>query len=338
MAGSIASLFGPSAEEIVYERQKEERERDDLNFYRGVQAVDVPGVATGMVFGRGIGQGLTQAAEGLFGTSQQMEDPRLAKALTMRKLFEGFTAADMRDPDKLEGLAQKLIDVGYIDAAFEIDKMANTARDALTPELTKVGTQFEVDGEIISGGYDKYGRPIGVDQSGTQFALPSNAREVQTGTQEPPKDWEMKYAEQFADRLDIDDDLIIMDLAGKAKAIQSEPGNSRMDFGLAMQVAYLRGQPLNVGDNVNALGLSRAAQEGENVYLMPDNTLVITDSTGQIVVRGTKELTESELKRLNTRIKRQQPKPQIRNTGGYGQGLAREPETRDVLTESNVLF
>lgn len=338
MAGSIASLFGPSAEEIVYERQKEDREREDLNFYRGLQAIDVPGVATGMVAGRGIGQGLRQAAEGLFGTSQQMEDPRLAKALTMRKLFEGFTAADMRDPDKLEGLAQKLIDVGYIDAAFEIDKMANTARDALTPELTKVGTQFEVDGEIISGGYDKYGRPIGVDQAGNQFALPSNAREVQTGTLETPEDWEVDHAAKFADRLDIDDDLFIKNLAEQAKSVQAEPGNSRMTYGLALQIAYLRGQPLNVGDNVNALGLSRAAQEGENVYLMPDNTLVITDSTGQIVVRGTKELTEAELRRLNARFKRQQPKPQIRNTGGYGQGLAREPETRDVLTESNVLF
>ena len=338
MAGSIASLFGPSAEQIVYDRQKEERERQDLNFYRGLQAIDVPGVATGMVAGRGIGQGLTQAAQGLFGTSQQLEDPKLAKALAMRKVFEGVTAADLRDPDKLEAMAQKAIDYGNVEAAFQLDSMAIAAREAATPELTKLGTQFEVDGELVYGGYDKYGRPVGVDQNGTQFALPTTAREVSTGTLDAPKDWEMSYAEKFGDKLDIDDDLLIMDLAGKAKAVQAEPGNSRLDFATAMQIAYLRGQPLNVGTSVNSLGLSRAAQEGENVYLLPNNTLVITDSTGKIVVQGTKELTPNEIKRLNARSKRQQPRPVTRNTGGYGQGLAREPETRDVLTESQVLF
>lgn len=121
------SLFGPSAEEIMYQQQQDERDRQAVEFYRGLGAVDVPGVSTGMVFGRGIGQGLTQAVQGAFGTGP-MQDPALAKATGIRDIFANMDIADMSDPDTLINLSGQLQKKGYLNEALYLTDRAAALR------------------------------------------------------------------------------------------------------------------------------------------------------------------------------------------------------------------
>lgn len=121
------SLFGPSAEEIMYQQQQDERDRQAVEFYRGLGAVDVPGVSTGMVFGRGIGQGLTQAVQGAFGTGP-MQDPALAKATSIRNILGKTDLTNLNDPDMLDNLAQQMQQAGHFDEAVNLANRANTLR------------------------------------------------------------------------------------------------------------------------------------------------------------------------------------------------------------------
>ena len=309
MAGSIASLFGPSAEEIVYERQKEERERQDLNFYRGLQAIDVPGVATGMVAGRGIGQGLTQAAQGLFGTSQQLEDPRLAKALAMRQVFEGVTAADLRDPDKLEAMAQKAIDYGNVEAAFQLDTMAVDARAALTPDLKSVGTKFKLaTGEVVTGGYMPDGRPVAIMPGGQRVEI-TGGYTVLDGQVGSVSTDDMAQAGSILDTLDIDvDDGEQTILANRAKEIQYlNPG---MGFGTAFTMAVQESN--NPTDNGRGelsykdLGLSRSANKdnGEQVRINSNGTVSIIAADGTVVETGNIQLKQDQIDKFRTDLKK----------------------------------
>jgi hypothetical protein len=340
MAGSVASLFGPSAEQIVYERQKEERERNDLNFYRGLQAIDVPGVATGMVAGRGIGQGLTQAAQGLFGESQELEDPRIAKALQVRKAFEGFTAADLKDADKLEAVAETLASQGNLEAAMQLNAMASTARAASQQTLSRTGVMFEYEGQLIRGGYTDTGQAVGIDDQGRQFIIPGGATEVKEGDLATPDAFEVGIGEDFADELGLSD-MEAATLMAEAKGVQAMPGNQRLDYPTALKIAYLR-KGLVDTTNTQSLGLSRTAAEGETAYLQPNGNgefrVVIAGPDGEIRVEG-KYLTAQQVARFTKRVGGPKKRSmESSGVGGYGQGLAREPEGQDILTEGNVFF
>jgi hypothetical protein len=127
MASTIASLFGPSAEEIMYQQQQDERDRQAVEFYRGLGAIDVPGVATGMVAGRGIGQGLRQAVQGAFGTGP-MQDPALAKATSIRNILGKTDLTNLNDPNMLDSLAQQMQQEGHFNEAVNLANRANTLR------------------------------------------------------------------------------------------------------------------------------------------------------------------------------------------------------------------
>ena len=146
------SLFGPSAEEIMYQQQQDERDRQAVEFYRGLGAVDVPGVRTGMVFGRGIGQGLTQAVQGAFGTGP-MQDPALAKATSIRNILGQTDLTNLNDPNMLDSLAQQMQQEGHFNEAVNLANRANTLRTQaaeLELQRRKVAAASAIDFDAIN--------------------------------------------------------------------------------------------------------------------------------------------------------------------------------------------
>ena len=341
MASTIASLFGPSAEEIVYERQKEERDRQAQQYQTTLSGLrDTPGASTGYALGYQSGQGLGQAVGGLFGKSTELEDPRIAKALQMRQAFEGMTADDLRDPDKLQEVADKLQASGNTEAAFQVGSMVTSARDASRQTLSRTGVLFEYQGKLIRGGYDNEGQAIGIDEQGQQFILPGDALEVDAGTLKTPDEFEIKQGESFAKELELDD-MTAGTIMAEAKAVQAMPGNQRMSYPTALRIAYLRQGVIDTTNNTN-LGLSRPAnrEAGESAYLQPDGnggfTVVIADATGQILETG-KTMSADEVARNGRRAN--PPKTPVKRTVEVDtERLPAEPTQEDSLTGSQVYF
>jgi hypothetical protein len=151
------SLFGPSAEEIMYQQQKDERDRQAQEFYQGLGAIDVPGVRTGMVFGRGIGRGLSQVAEGIFG-SQAMEDPALAKATISRQIFSKYGASALNDPRALEAMANEFAAMDMPNEAIQLTQMAADLRSKASKQYAvKTGAELrEMDPIRYSGVYPSH--------------------------------------------------------------------------------------------------------------------------------------------------------------------------------------
>jgi len=339
MASTIASLFGPSAEEIVYERQKEERDRQAQQYQTTLSGLrDTPGASTGYALGYQSGQGLGQAVGGLFGKSPELEDPRIAKALQMRQAFEGMTADDLRDPDKLQEVADKLQAGGNTEAAFQVGNMVTAARTASRQTMSRTGVLFEYQGKLIRGGYNEYGQAVGVDEQGNQFTLPADALEVDAGTLKTPDEFEVKRGEEFAKELELDD-IAAGTLMAEAKAVQAMPGNQRMSYPTALRIAYLRQGVIDTTNNTN-LGLSRPAnrEAGESAYLQPDGnggfTVVIADATGQILETG-KTMSADEVARNGRRVNASQP---LSKRGAAPERLPKEPTQEDSLTGSQVYF
>jgi hypothetical protein len=321
MASTIASLFGPSAEEIVYERQKEERDRQAQQYQTTLSGLrDTPGAATGYALGYQSGQGLSSAVRGfqsgegvkgkilggLFGQSEQLEDPRIAKALQVRKAFEGMTAADMSDPDKLSALAEKLQASGNPEAALQVNDMATKARAAQAaaiPEVTKP-TRFRLpDGTIVNGGYQN-GRPVAYMPDGTLVAIQdftvvgegvtaSGEQTLQTAT--------------ILESLNIDWDAGLQStIANQAAALlQNNPNVT--DFATAVELIIQQrygtsgSQPTSIEQvDHTTLGLPRAAnsEAGEQVKINKNGSVSILSADGQVLHTSTKRLSDEQIARF----------------------------------------
>jgi len=134
-----ASLFGPSAEELMYAQQLADQERQQQQYMATLGGVkgDVPGFATGYALGYGGGQSLGQAVRGLFGQDTQMADPRIAKAQQLESLMQGMSGTDLNDPTKLQDVASQLQKAGrFQEALYFSDRAA---------ALTKAERDYEID-------------------------------------------------------------------------------------------------------------------------------------------------------------------------------------------------
>lgn len=170
------SLFGPSAEEIMYQQQQDERDRQAVEFYRGLGAVDVPGVSTGMVFGRGIGQGLTQAVQGAFGTGP-MQDPALAKATSIRNILGKTDLTNLNDPNMLDSLAQQMQQEGHFNEAVNLANRANTLRTQaaeLELQRRKIAASSGIDFNAVNAFQTQVRNTMGPIEDG--LAHVNNAR------------------------------------------------------------------------------------------------------------------------------------------------------------------
>ena len=312
MASTIASLFGPSAEEIVYERQKEERDRQAQQYQTTLSGLrDTPGAATGYALGYQGGQGLGQAVGGLFGQSAELEDPRIAKALQVRKAFEGMTAADMNDPGKLSALAEKLQASGNPEAALQVNDMATKARAAQAaaiPDLKSPGTRFQLaDGTIVTGGYQD-GMAVGVDQQGNRFSLGENYRVIgdNTGAPSPAELTSTSAALEKIGADEWEDDGYQNQVASLAKTIQNTDPTQSIGWYKAVEQAHLTIQQQNqeqqkaqkaqdASDFMMSIGM-RPAGPGETFGVDDRAIGYIKNADGQIIARSNRVLTRSEIR------------------------------------------
>lgn len=309
MASTIASLFGPSAEEIVYERQKEERDRQAQQYQTTLSGLrDTPGASTGYALGYQSGQGLGQAVGGLFGKSEELEDPRIAKALQMRQAFEGVTAADLSDPGKLTALAEKLQASGNPEAAFQLLDRSRTLRTAMTPDLKSPGTRFQLaDGTIVTGGYQD-GMAVGVDQQGNRFSLGENYRVIGDASG-APSPAELTSTSAALERIGADDwkdDGYQNQVASLAKTIQNTDPTQSIGWYQAVEQAHLAIQQQNqtaqeaqkaqdASDFMMSIGM-RPAGQGETFGVDDRGIGYIKNADGQIILRSNRVLTRSEIR------------------------------------------
>ena len=125
MADTIASLFGPTPEQIEYDRQQAERRRRDDLYATNLAAFkgDLPGFATGYALGTGVGEGLGQAAQGIFGM-EPMKDPSLAKSKKSREILREFSTSNLDDPTVLSKMARVFADNDMPEQAMAIQAQA----------------------------------------------------------------------------------------------------------------------------------------------------------------------------------------------------------------------
>lgn len=103
---SIASLFGPTAEEIVYDRNQQERLRQQAQLQQSLAGQETQAARDFYQSGYNIAMGVGKGLAGAFGYSDQMQDPRIAKSIAMRKAFSDLSAEDLNDPSKIAMISQ----------------------------------------------------------------------------------------------------------------------------------------------------------------------------------------------------------------------------------------
>jgi hypothetical protein len=134
MASSIASLFGPSAEEIVYDRDQQERLRQQAQLQQSLAGQETQAAKDFYQSGYNIAMGVGKGLAGAFGYSEQMTDPRIAKSLAMRKAFSNLSAEDLNDPSKIAMISQ-------LADEYDLPELkvwtANRERELLEEESTR---------------------------------------------------------------------------------------------------------------------------------------------------------------------------------------------------------
>jgi len=103
---SIASLFGPTAEEIVYSKNQEEKLRQQAQLQQSLAGQETQAARDFYQSGYNIAMGVGKGLAGAFGYSDQMQDPRIAKSIAMRKVFSDLSAEDLNDPSKIAMISQ----------------------------------------------------------------------------------------------------------------------------------------------------------------------------------------------------------------------------------------
>lgn len=124
MASSIASLFGPSAEEIVYAQQEAGKQRQQQQLQNTLAAYQDPMARQFYQSGYNIASGAGNIAGALFGDAP-MADPRLAKSIQSRQIMADIGVEDLNDVDQLATLAQRFSEAGMPEAALYFSDRKN---------------------------------------------------------------------------------------------------------------------------------------------------------------------------------------------------------------------
>ena len=160
MASSIASLFGPSAEEIVYAQQQQDMARRQAAEQQGMAMQSSPLAQQFYQSGLNITKGLG----GLFGTAP-MQDPRLGKNIQLRKILGSTNVDDLNDASKVSALSSSLGKAGLTQEALYF---ADRAKDLKAYEL-ELATALEP--VLISEVVTKDGRAVGRNKYNQYFTL-----------------------------------------------------------------------------------------------------------------------------------------------------------------------
>ena len=207
MASSIASLFGPSAEEIVYGQQQQDMARRQAAEQQGMAMQSSPLAQQFYQSGLNITKGLG----GLFGTAP-MQDPRLGKNIKLRQILSNTNVDDLNDADKVSALSSSLGKAGLTQEALYF---ADRAKDLKAYEL-ELATAL--DPVLIEGIVTKDGRTVGRNKYNQYFTLDDNERvdqgslqsvrlyekEVAAGSKEPSGASSLSIEQSFLADTDLD--------------------------------------------------------------------------------------------------------------------------------------
>jgi len=151
MASSIASLFGPTAEEIVYARQQEDKALRQQKLDRGLAIQSDPLSQRFYEAGYNIASGLG----GIFGPAP-MQDPRLGQSIKIRQILGDTNVSDLNDLNKVKTLSQKFAEAGLPkEAIFFADRATTLQQQAIeTAKLSQLTPTRYVT---------KDGRPVSKD-------------------------------------------------------------------------------------------------------------------------------------------------------------------------------
>jgi len=176
MASSIASLFGPSAEEIVYAQQQQDMARRQAAEQQGMAMQSSPLAQQFYQSGLNITKGLG----GLFGTAP-MQDPRLGRNIQLRKILGSTDVDDLNDVDKLNKLSSELAKAGLAqEAMYFSDRATSLAtsayqRDFKERELeAKYGTTKPTDYRVLN----EDGSISNVEQRGNRYFNSTTKEEI----------------------------------------------------------------------------------------------------------------------------------------------------------------
>jgi hypothetical protein len=212
MANSIASLFGPSAEEIVYDRNQTEKIRQQAQLSQSLAGQETQAGRDFYRSGYNMTKGISEGLAGLFGYSSQMEDPRIANALKLRQILGDTSVDDLNDETKVSALSSRLGKEGltpyslyFADRAKDIKKYNLELATALEPVLLP---------DIVT----KDGRTVGRNKYNQYFTLDDNERvdqgslqsvrlyekEVAAGSKEPSGASSLSIEQSFLADTDLD--------------------------------------------------------------------------------------------------------------------------------------
>jgi len=207
MAKSIASLFGPSAEEIVYAQQQQDMARRQAAEQQGMAMQSSPLAQQFYQSGLNITKGLG----GLFGDAP-MQDPRLGKNLKLRKILGSTGVEDLNDASKVSALSSSLGKAGLTQEALYF---ADRAKDLKAYEL-ELATAL--DPVLIEGIVTKDGRTVGRNKYNQYFTLDDNEqvdpgslqsvrlyeKELAAGSKEPSVATQTSIEQSFLADTDLD--------------------------------------------------------------------------------------------------------------------------------------
>lgn len=164
MAKSVASLFGPSAEEIVYAQQEAGKQRKQQQLQNTLAAYQDPMARQFYQSGYNIASGAGGLLGGLFGDTP-MADPRLTKNLKLRKILGSTGVEDLNDASKVSALSSSLGKEGLTqEALYFADRAKELKKYNL--ELNKLGTITPVKDFVLADG-----TPVGQDGYGQWYTL-----------------------------------------------------------------------------------------------------------------------------------------------------------------------
>lgn len=160
---TVASLFGPSAEEIVFARKKEEEDAARQKYLARMQGAGqgLGPFAWAARAGVDVGETL-RTAGGMFG--EQIEDPLIKKYNRINQILveEG---GDLNDPEALKRIADKLQAEGYTNEAvrlYDRSSALSTAARQLDIEEGKMT-------QLTTAYVDVNGNPVMVNKNTGQF-------------------------------------------------------------------------------------------------------------------------------------------------------------------------
>ena len=160
---TVASLFGPSAEEIVFARKKEEEDAARQKYLARMQGAGqgLGPFAWAARAGVDVGETL-RTAGGMFG--EQIEDPLIKKYNRINQILveEG---GDLNDPEALKRVADKLQAEGYTNEAvrlYDRSSALSTAARELDIEEGKMT-------QLTTAYVDVNGNPVMVNKNTGQF-------------------------------------------------------------------------------------------------------------------------------------------------------------------------